>query len=297
MELQKRTYKKEALAVSYARSKWPSYKNRWFQTAVVDEKISLEFLDNEGNQINKTFFAPVYCPEYSEERKQLEVRVMDGTHIRTNIKSKLIRHGLGSIGLHAWRKVARSGDTDLTLSMLEVQDDGKIMHQQSDPFVRTMFSDNVEQAMKNNGDIKEAEFCRLFRQWHDAEDKAGLSAEKRCQHSLEFRKWLLDGYDFGSFPPPGQYVRGIPRVTYEGLVCSIDAHLLLYALIKGGSYNWRTVSTLVAENFMGELAERAQNNHGVPSGSTLPMDMKKISELHGMRLKPNRYLIYCFELP
>jgi hypothetical protein len=84
------------------------------------------------------------------------------------------------------------------------------------------------------------------------------------------------------------YVKGIPRVTFEGLVSSIDAHVLLYAMVKGGTYNWRSVSTLVAENFMGELAECERSNNGVPNGAMLNNDMGKISQLYGMRLNPNR---------
>jgi hypothetical protein len=98
----------------------------------------------------------------------------------------------------------------------------------------------------------------------------------------------MENYDYTKFPPVSQYVKGIPRCTFEGLVCSIDAHVMLYSMVKTGTYNWRAVSTLVAENFMGELAERSQNNHGVPSGNTLPSDMSKISQLHAMRLNPER---------
>ena len=216
---------------------------------------------------------------------------MDGTHIRTNFKSKIIHHhGFQNIRLHSWKRVGSSGNINLAPAMLEIQQDGKIMHQQSDPYVRTMFSAEVESSMRNNGDNEEAEFCKLFREWHDAEDKPGLISFERCVRSNRLKSWLLDKYDFGRFPPPSQYVKGIPRVTFEGLVCSIDAHILLYAIVKTGSYNWRAVSTLVAENFMGELAERSQNNHGVPSGDTLPSDMTKISELHAMRLNPDRYV-------
>ena len=157
---------------------------------------------------------------------------MDGTHIRTNIKSKLIRIGLGNIKVTAWRKVAYSGKTCLAPAMLEDPKDGKIMHQQSDYYVRTMFCEDVEQELEANGDAKEVQFCRLFREWHEAEDMPGLKAIERCKCSLRLKEWLLDGYKFDSFPPPSMYIKGIPRVTHEGLLCSIDAHLLLYALVK-----------------------------------------------------------------
>ena len=187
---------------------------------------------------------------------------MDGMYIRTNIKSKLIRSGLGNTKVTAWRKIAYSGKTCLAPAMLETPKDGKIMHQQSDYYVRIMFCEDVEQELEANGDAKEVQFCRLFREWHEAEDLPGLKEIERCKRSLSLKEWLLDGNKFDSFPPRSMYIKGIPRVTYEGLLCSIDTHFLLYALVKGSCYR-RTVSTLVAENFMGELAERSANSHGV----------------------------------
>jgi hypothetical protein len=287
-ELQKRSYAKEAIAVAYATCVWPCYKDKWFKTATIDPNITIEFRDCFGETTGSAEFSPVYSPEYMPDRNQLEFHVMDGTHIRTNVKSKLIRDGLENIRISAWKTVAATGETMLAPAMLEIQHDGKIMHQQSDSYVRTMFSRDVEDAMRSNGDLEEASFCRLFREWHEAEDKAVIPAQERCERSLRLRDWLMNSYGADRFPPPTQYIKGIPRITYEGLVCSIDAHILLYAVVKGGTYNWRSVSTLVAENFMGELAERSQNNHGVPSGNTLPSDMSKISELHAMRLKPDR---------
>lgn len=283
--LQKRSYPKDAIGVSYAEASWPTEEMKWYNSS--NTYVSKEVcITSDGSE--DIIFNPLYSPEYVTTTGQIQVRVMDGTHMRTNIKSKLIRTGLDNISVKPWKDVAMSGKTNLPLAMLEIHTDGKIMHQQSDPHVRTMFSEEVEKELINQGSTAEATFCRLLREWHEAEDKPGLSARDRVQRSLIFREWLLEGYKFDEFPPRTQYVKGIPRVTYEGLICSIDAHILLYAMCKGGAFNWRSVSTLVAENFMGELAERSQNNHGVPSGSTLGADMTKISELHAMRLNPKR---------
>lgn len=81
---------------------------------------------------------------------------------------------------------------------------------------------------------------------------------ERCKREMSLRRWLLDGYNFHLFPPPAMYIKGIHRVTFEGLVSSINAHVLFYAMVKGGTYNWRSVSILVAENVMGEHAECAR---------------------------------------
>ncbi|KAH3752314.1 hypothetical protein DPMN_186930 [Dreissena polymorpha] len=291
--LRKKEYPKEAVAISFARCIWPTKKSEWLNNSYVSEEVLLEQdQDNvrTGTFPKSTSFFPVYSPEFSGERQQLEVKVMDGTHIRTNLKSKLIKNGLGDVKIDPWKQVAQSGKTYLRPAMLEVKDDGKILHQQSDPFVRTMFAEDVQEELLRGGHDIDAHFCKILRQWHEAEDQPGIPAFERCVRSLKLKAWLMNRYDFAAFPPPSQYVKGIPRVTFEGLVCSIDAHILLYRLVKGSAYNWRSVSTLVAENFMGELAERASTSNGVPSGAMLASDMGKISQLHAMRLKPGRYV-------
>lgn len=100
------------------------------------------------------------------------------------------------------------------------------------------------------------------------------------------RRWILDGYNFYQFPPPTKHKKGTRKVTFEGL--RQDARVLLYAMLKIGTQNWRSVSPLVAENFMGELAEYARSNNGVPNGAMLNNDTGKMSQLHGMRMNPNR---------
>ena len=61
-------------------------------------------LTEEGDEGDKFSFSPVYSSEYVAERDKQEVRVMDGTHIRTNIKSKLIRSDFADIKVSAWKK-------------------------------------------------------------------------------------------------------------------------------------------------------------------------------------------------
>ena len=69
--------------------------------------------------------------------------------------------------------------------MLEAPKDGKIMHQQSDAYVRKMFWEEVEDELAANGDTKEATFCRLLREWHEAEDMPGLKSIERCKLKTE----------------------------------------------------------------------------------------------------------------
>ena len=134
----------------------------------------------------------------------------------------------------------------------------------------------------------EAEFTKLFREWHDAEDLPGISAVERCKRSLALRQWMLEGQRIDQFPPPGSHIKGFPRITFEGLIGNIETHIFMYALCKSGTYNWRSVSALVAESFFSEIADMESNNNGVPSGDSFQRNLSIIAGLHAVRLNPDR---------
>ena len=238
-------------------------------------------------------FRPVYTPECVDinDKQFLQVKCLDGHHIRTNIRSKLCKDGTADLKRQAWLDVAKSKKTDLSIAIVDVNRDGKILDQQNDKYVRTMFSDRVEEELANMGYNTEATCTRLLRGWYEAEDPPGIAAEEWCTRALALRKWFLLGYSFDEFPPPGMHVKGFPKVTYEGMVCSIEAHLYMYELCKSGTFNWRSVSTLVAENFFSEVSEMEHHNNGVPSGDSFRRNMTVITGLHAVRLQPNRYVV------
>ncbi|KAH3865268.1 hypothetical protein DPMN_028307 [Dreissena polymorpha] len=87
-----------------------------------------------------------------------------------------------------------------------------------------MFAEDVQEELLRGGHDIEAHFCKILRQCHEAEDQPVIPGE-RCVRSLKLKAWLMNRYDLAAFHPPSQYVNGIPRVTFVGLVCSIDAHI------------------------------------------------------------------------
>ena len=132
----------------------------------------------------------------------------------------------------------------------------------------------------------EAKFCRLIREWYQAEDEPGMPALERAKKRLAFRYFLLDGVDFGMFPPYTSYVKGMPRNMFEGFLQSIDTHLLLYATCKGGTYNQRAVSSLVNETFFGELSDMEPTKLGCPKATAIPRLMSSVTELLNYRHNP-----------
>ena len=79
--LNEKEYPKEALAISYEGSEWPLQEKNG-DTSAVSKFMVIK--DVDGNREMKIL--PVYSSEYCQSQQQFEVRVMDGTHIRTKIK-------------------------------------------------------------------------------------------------------------------------------------------------------------------------------------------------------------------
>lgn len=96
-----------------------------------------------------------------------------------------------------------------------------------------MFSTEVEECMRSNGNVAEARFCQIIREGlYEAEDSPGIPALERCRKRLDIIKWLSEGVSFGDFPPYGGTIKGLSSILYEGLRTSMEAKLYLYALAK-----------------------------------------------------------------
>ena len=87
--------------------------------------------------------------------------------------------------------------------MLEVNKDGKILEQQNNRYVRTIFFENVEKELHNLSYEAEAEFTKLFRYCHETEDQPGILAVERCRRALALKEWLLKDVSLENIPPPG----------------------------------------------------------------------------------------------
>ena len=279
---------KKYLEAVYAQYSWEQEERKWRDTLPVSSEVYVDGLDKS--------FIPMYSPgrDACAGEERLLLSCIDGHHLRSNIRAKLCRTGTDTLNKNAWIAVAASRRTPLTLAMINQDMDGKILDQQDDRFIRTMFCESVEEELRDQGYEEEAMFTKLLRRWHDAEDKPGIASIQRCDDALKFRQWLLQHVDLCNFPPSSQSFKGIPRITFEGLVCNIEAHLFMYPISKSGTYNWRSMSTLVAENFFGEIAEMESHRNGVPSGNSFKRDISVMTGLTAVRLKPNKYVFVQF---
>ena len=271
--LNTKKYPKEVLVIARANYEFPAHVKKWWSSAHTPEKLNVS-----GNEV-----CLYYQPEWVSERNQLEVKVLDGHHLLTNLRTKTCRGGIEGISKYAWVKVAESGHTPLKLAMVE-----DILDQQSDGFARTHFSPPVENAMRDLGFHNEAYLCHLITDWVKAEDEPGLSATDRLHKRLALRQWLLKDVDLFSFPPPGRYVKGMPIINWEGFVASIDAHILLYGLTKTGTYNTRAITTLAVEQFNGMIENYDESGRPSVTADTYRKTLGDICMLSALQISPDR---------
>ena len=224
-------------------------------------------------------------PEYNAKRDKLEPKCLDGDHLLVNLRVKVCRDGLPGYGVsrNAWIRVAET-HPDVLSPALAID----LIDRQNNAYARQTFSLQVEECMFQLGFPRESAFCSLVRNWYAAEDDPGISAHERAVFRMQFRKFLLRDVELMTFPPPkGGYIHGMPQTMFEGIIQSIDTHLQLYAVCFGGTYNQRSVSSLVNETFFGELGEMEATKHGCPKAVAIPRLMSSVTEVMHYRHNPN----------
>ena len=132
-----------------------------------------------------------------------------------------------------------------------------------------MFNYDVENFIRTNGFEETADFIKLIRNWHDACNRRGLSADERVQHFFAMQEFLTKEVNFNSVPFqfPGRYIRGMTWQTYETILQMISTRIQLYSYSRDKTYNARAVSMLANESFFADLVRYDKESHGYPKGS------------------------------
>ena len=122
--------------------------------------------------------------------------------------------------------------------------------------------------MEQQGFSETANFIWLVRNWHDACNKRGLSADTHVHYLSEMHEFLTKGMNFNCVPfqYPNRYIRGMTWQTYEALLQNISTCIQLYYLSQSLTYNARSVSTLSNESFFADLVRYDKESHGYPKG-------------------------------
>jgi len=104
-------------------------------------------------------FGPInwfYHPEFSDSRKQLELRRIDTHHLLTRTRTALNKGGVGLAKLEDFVKVAEDRSTKLKVAMLVNH-----LNMQSTDYALITFAEDVEEGLRQRGCFESAETCRL----------------------------------------------------------------------------------------------------------------------------------------
>ena len=250
----------------------------WIQSSPIGKGAFITQLDRRINWFS--------LPEVAEEEHDpWIVKCLDGHHLLCNLRSKVCKDGVHGIRKEAWHDVARHDSSIISQSLVI-----DLIDKQRNSYARRTFSPEVESCMRLLGYSKEADFVQLVRHWYEAEDDRSVDAVKRAESRLAFRDFLVEDVSFQMFPPSGMYIKGFPRVMYEGFLSSIDSHMQLYITTRNQCYNQRAFSSLENESFFGNLSEMDPTKLGCPKAVNIPRLMANVSEVLHYRQDPtSRY--------
>ena len=196
-------------------------------------------------------------PEFCHTRNQLEFRTFDFTHVLTNLRTQILTRGLEYCKREHFEHLSIHKPGLLSLALVFDK-----MDQQNAFTAMRMFNYDIEQYMCENNFVDTANFIRLVRNWHDACNHRGLSAD------MEF---LMKGINFDAIPfqYPGRYIKGITWQTYEALLQMISTRIQLFTFVQDRTYNARSVSTLSNESFFSDLVRYDKESHRYPKGTNV----------------------------
>ena len=137
--------------------------------------------------------------------------------------------------------------------------------------------------------MSEALFVRLVRNWYKACDERGMSADECINNLWAFYAHLTKDIDFDKFPRYSQYVKGIPVVTYVGILQNISVRMCLYKVSKFKTYNPQSISSLVCESFFSTMSSRDPGKTGCPKAVDIPKIMSDMITIEEYKQYTLRY--------
>ena len=206
---------------------------------------------------------------------------IDCSHNLTHLRVRSCTTGIGNVSPEAWIKVSKTNETKLSPALVE-----DLIDKQSVPNARINFSEEVEECMRKYGFEAAASLTRTIRNWYEACDAPGITAERRVRFLVEMRQFLLSNVSFSQFPPPTRYINKIPTVTFEGILLDIDTKIQLHWY--AGSYNIRGVGSLAAETTVGVLQQLNPVSSVSIKARDVPSLVSNVVEVMTCKLDPNR---------
>ena len=223
-------------------------------------------------------------PEFNVKRQQLEPRIIDPSHVLTNLRVHATQKGILGCDPKAFLWVSEADNNILSRGLIVPP----LQDQQSILFARKVFSTAVEEIMWKNGDVKEAELIKYVRNWYDACNERGLSVSQRITNLVDMHNYLMKYYTPDEFPMNTSYISNLPSTTFQSIMHNISTRIQLYHLSKVKTYNHRAVSTLAVESLFSDLGSLASNTNGVPLAANIPKHVSRMTLLNSAKNDPTK---------
>ena len=224
-------------------------------------------------------------PEFCAKQQQLEPRVINPSHVLTNLHVHTTQKGILGCDSKAFLRVSDKDNNVLSRGLIA---GSPILDQQSVPFAWKIFSSDIEDIIKKNGDLKEANLVKLIRNWYDTCNEHSISVSDQIQKLLDMHNFLMTFYKPEHFPMNTSYVHNLPSTTFQSIMQNISTRICLYHLSKQKTYNHRSVSTLAVESLFSDLASLAANINGVPMATNIPKHISRMTLLNADKNDPSK---------
>ena len=257
------------------------HKRIWKRNCTIDMTAYIPVLDEH--------FPLFYYPEMSKIRKQIEFRTLDYTHQLTNLRAIICKSGIDNVHTCEFQRISNDYP--------EILDKGIVfgsLDKQCASLAMQLFSQQVEDKLLENSAYHEAHFVKLVRNWYNACDSRGMPADERVNKLWAFYAYLTKDIDFDRFPGYSQYVKGIPIITYEGIVQNISVRLSLFSVSKFGTYNACSISSLVCESFFSTVSSKDPGKTGCPKAVDIPKIMGDMIVIEQYKQDAFRYIVVNF---
>ena len=247
---------------------------QWLQSSTVPMNVNVP--QDEYGEWHLSHECHSY-PEWNEDRKQFEFRCINPGHTLANMRSQISHYGYEFCLKAAFVHVSETNHDVMPKSILKEH-----LDRQSIRIAKCFFSVEVQRELQWNGDLKEANFICLIRNWFNACDEWGIDAYTRMRHLNEFADYLAELIEWKEMPPPINYIKGMPVPTYKALMQGITTRLQIFSLTDM-PINQRALSTVGIESFFSDLTHMEFSGLGCPKAVDIPWLITHVTELNSIK--------------
>ena len=225
-------------------------------------------------------------PAFSAQRNQLEPRTLDFSHVLTNIRMHICRHGYDFCKMEHFLELCSERPDILSHSIVEDRADLQNVFT-----AIKFFSLPVQSYMLSKGYAETAAFIQLIRNWLRACNERGIKPNERVEYWYDTHEFLTRGVDFQKFPSKlcSCYVKGMLIQTFETLLQICSTRIYLYVVAVDKTCNSRGISTLQSESYFSDVKRMDKEGHGYPKGPTIHKLIGKCATVNAYKHKATKY--------